>query len=497
VRPWILVAVLCLALAGCTRSGVFHCSEDDQCGAGRCEATGFCSVPDGNCPGGFGYDDSAGVLAGTCVTGEPGGPDATSLTTSDAAPTTDASVDAAPAPTLARDECAEGLAIPAAHSDCARSVCATLPGCCSLGWDEACVQAVERSATCARSCGNVVYGARRGDLRGHYLTSTGAVDVIGDAPTVHQIAAADYDGDGRVDLALSTQAGWTVLRNESVRSASLWREVARYPNPNTGDGDARRIAWADYDRDGDLDLAVAYERGGLVLVRHDPGADPPFVQVAPALLPTAALDFDWGDVDDDGDLDLVAAHDYEAKILVNDGDGRFTPDDRWRGSAHFGVRFCDVTGDQRPEVVAASYNGELFVYPNEGGLRAAETTVPRVHGEAYGPIACADLDGDGDLDVAAAASTWYLTLRIYRNRGLRQGIEETVAWATTDKVPVFGLDAGDVDGDRDPDLVIAHGDALQLMENTSQGGALSLTIHAPKQAASEYGFDIAPEPARR
>jgi hypothetical protein len=496
VRPWIVVAVLCLVLAGCSRSSEFHCTESAQCGAGRCEPNGFCSVPDPDCPGGFSYDESAGMLATVCVEDEPDagarGVDATSALDGG---TPDAT---GPTSALTRDECAEGAHLPADYSACTADVCRDQPGCCTtgLGWDEACVQAVERSTVCARSCSAAAYASWDSKLRAHTLpAASGGIEIPTGPGRVHAVAAADYDGDRRVDLALATPSGWTVIRNETVRSAPLWRVVASYPNPNTGDGDARRIAWADWDRDGDLDLAVGYERGGLALVRHDPGADPPFVQIAPAIVAGRVLDFDWGDVDADGDLDLVAAHDQEARLFRNDGAGGFTLDTSWSGLAHFGVRFCDVTGDSKPEVVASSYIGQLYVYPNEDGLRDAETTVPRDHGENYGPLACADLDGDGDRDVAAAAGSYYLTLRVYRNRGLRGGIETTPAFATTDRYPVAGLDAGDVDGDRDLDLVIAWGGALQIMENTSQDGALTLVIHEPLQGKSDLGFDLAPRPA--
>jgi alpha-tubulin suppressor-like RCC1 family protein len=72
-------AALLVLLAACTACGsdrVFHCSQDDQCvldgKAGRCEPSGYCSLPDAACPDGYRYVDQApDALAGTCVT--PGG----------------------------------------------------------------------------------------------------------------------------------------------------------------------------------------------------------------------------------------------------------------------------------------------------------------------------------------------------------------------------------------------------------------------------------------
>src|SRR4026209_70465 len=66
-------------------------------------------------------------------------------------------------------------------------------------------------------------------------------------------------------------------------------------------------AFADFDGDGDLDLAVSFESGAIRLYRND---DNSFVEVgAPLGLPTAGLQvrgLSWGDFDGDGDPDLQA-----------------------------------------------------------------------------------------------------------------------------------------------------------------------------------------------
>lgn len=64
---WILGACVGLGLS-CTGSSVFVCAGDEDCGAGRCEANGYCSFPDDDCAGGWAYGElSAPQLAGQCV----------------------------------------------------------------------------------------------------------------------------------------------------------------------------------------------------------------------------------------------------------------------------------------------------------------------------------------------------------------------------------------------------------------------------------------------
>lgn len=68
-----LAVALCAAAFAC-RSGAFACSDDQQCGAGVCESTGYCSFPDASCDSGQRYGElAASELAGQCVDPSPGG----------------------------------------------------------------------------------------------------------------------------------------------------------------------------------------------------------------------------------------------------------------------------------------------------------------------------------------------------------------------------------------------------------------------------------------
>ena len=71
-RGW---GVLGLSLAGCIPAGSFACAEDGECGPqGRCEAVGYCSVPDRNCASGRAYSRySPRDLAQSCVDEVAGG----------------------------------------------------------------------------------------------------------------------------------------------------------------------------------------------------------------------------------------------------------------------------------------------------------------------------------------------------------------------------------------------------------------------------------------
>ena len=66
-----LLLLATITSAGCLRAdGAFHCSTSMDCvtstSAGTCQATGYCSFPDGDCPNGR-YGTLSGTLSGQCV----------------------------------------------------------------------------------------------------------------------------------------------------------------------------------------------------------------------------------------------------------------------------------------------------------------------------------------------------------------------------------------------------------------------------------------------
>ena len=162
---------------------------------------------------------------------------------------------------------------------------------------------VAASAT-YRTCVQDGHDAEGGfcDVTTRWASDT-AVEVMGGMSTVRGgLTAADFDGDGHVDLLVTpaTHTAPTLL----LRRGDRWTDAAR----EWGLGNYRSTlasAAADLDGDGDQDLVLAFQNGGPVrLLRNDRTR---FVEVAAlgeggeitAVLPA--------DVDRDGRLDLLVA----------------------------------------------------------------------------------------------------------------------------------------------------------------------------------------------
>jgi hypothetical protein len=135
---------------------------------------------------------------------------------------------------------------------------------------------------------------------------------------------ADFDNDGDLDLAVSLKSGDIRLyRNDGGKFVNVGPEVGL---PSSGP-EMRGVAWGDYDGDGWVDLlGGATMPDQLSLVFHNEGGKK-FTNVAPELGLTipgrSARQTSWLDYDNDGDLDLYASNRIGPNALYRNDNGKF------------------------------------------------------------------------------------------------------------------------------------------------------------------------------
>lgn len=142
--------LLCaVSLSACVRFEIFACSDESDCVLnglpGSCEATGYCSFPDLDCPTGSRYSQHApGGLAGECVDPDGGGSgsgtdsgDATttggSTTEDDESGSTDGGSTGGPLGCVDEDGDGAGVGPDCAAEDCDDDNPATFDGCMYIG----------------------------------------------------------------------------------------------------------------------------------------------------------------------------------------------------------------------------------------------------------------------------------------------------------------------------------------------------------------------------
>ena len=324
-------------------------------------------------------------------------------------------------------------------------------------------------------------------------------------------AWGDLDGDGDMDLVLTGNRGTRSEPQPHLEAyANLGEDLILGP-PNTPTGPPSTTyvtrysdvglsatlgfalwdgfpALADYDADGDLDIAVSgvgAAGGGVTVVLNNVGVGSMTFEVADLLPGLGSSSLAWTDIDNDGDLDLVSSGTDESGetslyVFENQGDGVFTfVDTGLEGAAHGRIVPGDVDGDGDADLlVSGVLGGEqniVRIYLNEGGtFTDSQAGLPAA---LFAAADWADYDGDGDLDILISGgqlSPFVMrgTTRVFRNDDfsffevavLDGTLHGTVLWA-------------DFDSDGDVDAIASgaeriSGDVLaRVFEN--DGGSFS------------------------
>ncbi len=164
-------------------------------------------------------------------------------------------------------------------------------------------------------------------------------------------AVGDFNGDGRLDVAVAT-SGSTMYPGSGV-DVSLGKGDGTFTQANGSPislgQSLSAIVAGDFNGDGRLDLAVTDETGNAVdvLLGNGDGTFKPAVSVAVGGEPDALV---VGDFNDDGMLDLAIANygDGTVTLLLGKGDGTFT---QASGSPY-------LAGKGVTAIAAADFNGD-------------------------------------------------------------------------------------------------------------------------------------------
>jgi hypothetical protein len=252
-----------------------------------------------------------------------------------------------------------------------------------------------------------------GDGRGGFKPSPHSPFATQSYPHVHGVAAADFNGDGKLDVVTDSWGHNQILMLLGDGAGNLILPGKLF---NTGKRPYQRLRSADFNKDGkpdvvttDMDInAVSIllgdGKGGL----HDAPGSPFPAGVFPWAV---AID----DMNGDGNLDLVILpYDRDitdpkqlgVTVLLGDGKGAFT---KMRGSplplagcrGPDRVATGDLNGDGfRDIVVSCAQNNRLMLYlgSKDGTFQVSTRDVQT----GWSGLAVADLNGDGKDDIVVS-----------------------------------------------------------------------------------------------
>lgn len=228
-----------------------------------------------------------------------------------------------------------------------------------------------------------------------------------------QVATADLDGDGDLDLITAGERGVHWYKNQGGFSSFHANEVSGAP--------ATSVQAVDMDHDGDLDLFARFVGGRFAWHENRDGKGT-FTQNA---LSTFAF-VNFADLDGDGDLDAISLQELEFTWHETQGtevgDGprhkffiEIVPED-WDHEAEPPIlSLADLDGDKDLDILATPlrFAGNVAWYENSDGrgdfarpVRIERGIIPRT--------TLSDFDGDGDIDIllsegdiAPSSTAWY------------------------------------------------------------------------------------------
>ncbi|MEZ4880766.1 MAG: T9SS type A sorting domain-containing protein [Flavobacteriaceae bacterium] len=342
---------------------------------------------------------------------------------------------------------------------------------------------------CAISGENKIAWYKNDDGLGNFATQRIITSSLQETTTV---IAADIDGDNDMDVIATSKVLDRIVWFENLDGLGTFGTQSLITSAADG---AIGLYAADLDSDGDMDvLSASYLDNKIAWYENTDGLGtfgPQQVLTNGAL---STRDVYAADLDGDGDMDVIAASTADDRVIWFenlDGLGNFGPEKIINNDANgvIAVRAADIDGDGDKDVIAAIFgDGKISWYENMDGLGnfSAEKVVSNLT-PTVRLVQIADIDKDGNLDIAAAIAgtntiVWYENTDGLGTFSLQKIISE-------DANGLVWIFLEDLDGDTDLDVISAS-----IMDNKI-AWYKNLTILGVQESFAE-SFSVYPNPVK-
>jgi hypothetical protein len=309
------------------------------------------------------------------------------------------------------------------------------------------------------------------------------------------IAAADFDGDGKTDVAVlnKNNSTFSVFRNtgtnSTINSSSMATQLT-FATPSGG----IEIKADDLDGDGRADVVVSnYSTGNISVflntstpgnitfatrLDYATGSNPSAVSIA--------------DLDSDGKKDVIVSHSgsntfgvFRNTSTVGNVTFAARQDISVLGSAS-GARemiVTDLNVDGKPDVAVVFFNGYIGLFQNycTPGTISFSWQGNLIGVTSHYCISAGDIDNDNKPELAISDYNGSAVL-VYKNMsGTGTLMYGTYVSFATGSYPQYNA-ITDIDNDNKPDLLVANsiGNSISVLKNTATTGVINSSSFATK-----------------
>ncbi len=305
------------------------------------------------------------------------------------------------------------------------------------------------------------------------------------------LTTGDFDGDGYPDIAVvnSSDNNVSIFRNTGNGTAIGFANKIDFATDNT----PVSIQSGDFDGDGKLDLAIVNSSSNSISILRNNGSSGTisFETKQDYITQSNPGQIKIGDLDGDGKLDLVINEFGNNSFSIfrntsNVGVITFASSNTLStgaGSNPSALALGDVNGDGKLDIAITNFGAsKLALYRNTSSVNTLSFVLDNSYDTQSFPlsIVIGDLDQDGKADIAIS-NTNSNTVSFYKNTGTSAII------SFADGQPNFAMDSpreltmGDVDGDGQVDLAVANINAstINIFNNSSTSAFFSFdkTMH--------------------
>jgi hypothetical protein len=292
------------------------------------------------------------------------------------------------------------------------------------------------------------------------------------AATYSHYSVADYDSDGDMDVFVTgTISGNRVARIYQNNAGAFLLNTSSLSGVEYASG-----AWGDYDNDGDLDLFYCGTNSSYnpisKLYKNTNGL---FAAQTTTISNYTNATCNWVDYDYDGDIDLFVSGSTSNSgtsgnetVIYQNNLGTFTKLTQSLPTNFSSISFADIDKDGDPDMAALNSSNSLKLFKNIGGVFIA--TSDSFASAAGGNIVLADADGNGYLDLFFSGTN---NIKYYKNINGNSFVDANINMASGGGSTLY---LADFDDDGDVDLLRHSGSSNLTIFGNVVGSFSNSTI---------------------